>query len=872
MSTQPWPLVGRAEELRVVEDVTRGGDGPVGVVLAGAAGVGKTRLAREALALAERRGAVVHRATATASSRNVPLGAFPTVSGTVGSDPMWLLRRAREALLARADDGAVVIGVDDAHLLDELSATVVHQVAVRREARVVLTVRSGEPAPDAVTGLWKDGHLRRLELAPLTVEVTGELLEEVLGGPVASGTTRALWTITRGNALYLRQLVDGELGAGRLARAPGVWRWSGRPQLSPGLTELLHDRIGKLSDAQRDVVDMLALGEPLGVPVLARLAGIAAVERAEARGVVEVYPDGRRMQARLSHPLFGELLRSRCGVVRARRLRGRIATALADSGGRRSDDTLRRATLMLDSDLDHDAALLVRAAEHAVRLGDAGLSERLARAGLAAGGGIPARFALCDAMLGAPPLDRVAAELSTLATLVRTDHERTRVATHRAVTLFWVLARPDEAEGVVASALAEVTDLGCRQVLTGLQSVLDGILCRPERAMAAAAAVLDDAQRAPVAASIYACWGLAMGCGALGRLAGLADAVRRVDAGPDRFEAVHYRVAGIANAWTRALRLAGLLAEAEENTEAYLQRYQDAGGRSAPISRVLHGLVLLDRGRVRAAARVLREAGAELRGMHPVWSYVSAVGLTLALGMAGEATGARQALAAAQTQRRHPALVFREPDWLLARAWVAAAEGAVAEARALAGAAATLAAAQTQPAVEVVARHTAVCFGDREQAARLAELSREVDGPRAPAAAAHSAALAATDGDGLRTAAAQLADMGATLLAADAAAQAAAAYARHGRKGSALTAAAQAHRLARLCGGAGTPALAAAEAPAALTGREREIVTLAARGLSNRAIAERLVISVRTVENHLYRASAKLGATDRSELATVLHG
>jgi DNA-binding NarL/FixJ family response regulator len=57
-----------------------------------------------------------------------------------------------------------------------------------------------------------------------------------------------------------------------------------------------------------------------------------------------------------------------------------------------------------------------------------------------------------------------------------------------------------------------------------------------------------------------------------------------------------------------------------------------------------------------------------------------------------------------------------------------------------------------------------------------------------------------------------------------------------------------------------------------LTSREREIVTLAASGLSNRQIAQRLVISVRTVENHLYRASTKLGTTDRAELATLLHG
>lgn len=51
-----WPLTGRAEELRVISGLTCHRDGPAGVVLAGAAGVGKTRLAREAPALAKKRG------------------------------------------------------------------------------------------------------------------------------------------------------------------------------------------------------------------------------------------------------------------------------------------------------------------------------------------------------------------------------------------------------------------------------------------------------------------------------------------------------------------------------------------------------------------------------------------------------------------------------------------------------------------------------------------------------------------------------------------------------------------------------------------------------------------------------------------------
>ena len=70
--------------------------------------------------------------------------------------------------------------------------------------------------------------------------------------------------------------------------------------------------------------------------------------------------------------------------------------------------------------------------------------------------------------------------------------------------------------------------------------------------------------------------------------------------------------------------------------------------------------------------------------------------------------------------------------------------------------------------------------------------------------------------------------------------------------------------------GARTPALAIAVRPLPLTAREREIVGLAARGLSNKDIAERLTVSVRTVEGHLYRAGHKLGVSERTALADVL--
>ena len=59
-----------------------------------------------------------------------------------------------------------------------------------------------------------------------------------------------------------------------------------------------------------------------------------------------------------------------------------------------------------------------------------------------------------------------------------------------------------------------------------------------------------------------------------------------------------------------------------------------------------------------------------------------------------------------------------------------------------------------------------------------------------------------------------------------------------------------------------------------LTDRERETAMLIGEGLSNRDIAARLTLSLRTVENHIYKAMAKTGTTSRDELANLLrrHG
>lgn len=160
-------MTGREQELRVIDDVLSGSERR-GVVIAGRAGVGKTRLAREAAAAMAARGWSVSRLTGTATARPVPLGAFARWIEDFTAAPLAMVRQVIAALTAGCGAGPRLLVVDDAPILDDLSALVVQQLVCEDLAMLITTARIGEPAPDAVTSLWKDGLLRRLELQPLS--------------------------------------------------------------------------------------------------------------------------------------------------------------------------------------------------------------------------------------------------------------------------------------------------------------------------------------------------------------------------------------------------------------------------------------------------------------------------------------------------------------------------------------------------------------------------------------------------------------------------------------------------------------------------------------------------------------------------------
>ncbi|MGH9187823.1 MAG: hypothetical protein ACRD0U_18765, partial [Acidimicrobiales bacterium] len=466
---EEWPLVGRDDELAFIDESLAGG---AGVVLAADAGVGKTRLARAALSRAVGLGWATELVVATRSAMSVPLcallGLMPDDVETAEGDRLGLFRRVREDLGVRARGRRLLLMVDDANLLDDCSAALVHFLVLTGAASVVVTVRVGESAPDAVTALWRDGLARRLDVQPLGRDEVGDLLGTVLGGPVDAASSYRLWGASGGNPMYLREVVRGALQAGTLHSSGGVWSWTGEVSVGPRLRDLLADRLGSLAGAERDVLDLLAVGEPLPRGVVEHLCPAAAVGSMERRGLVVCDTSAEPARLRLDDPVFAEVLRAELGRLDRQRLCRRLASAVdpAEPGV----DVLRVAVWRIEAGVGCDPLLLTRAAVRANHLFDSVLAERLARAALEAGGGIEAVLALSVALNAQHAYGEADAFLAAAEESAGSDAELVAVAKVLTDTRFLGVGRPAQTEASLRRLEAKASSGATRRWLQAMRA------------------------------------------------------------------------------------------------------------------------------------------------------------------------------------------------------------------------------------------------------------------------------------------------------------------------------------------------------------------------------------------------------------------
>lgn len=864
-----WPLVGRTDELDLIDRRRAAGDRAV--ILAGDAGVGKSRLAREAIVRFEQRGAVTRWVQATSSAATVPLGAFAGLlpESIRADDPLELMRLGVRALRDLGKSGQVVLGVDDAHLLDPGSAALLLELTVSSPAFVVMTIRTGAACPDAVISVWKDQRAARLELGALDRAQTELLAEEIVGGPIEHAARAWVYDTSLGNALYACELIRGAMAGGALAEAHGLWRMSSRPAISASLTELISARLAGLPPPSIRALELLALAEALPVTEFASLVSSSVVADVEARGLVSVTA-GARPEVSLTHPLFGEVVRDGLPAFHRRQLQTELAAAIGQRAVVPALDLLRITRWLVEAEQEIPTETLLDAAATANLSGDPDFGALLARRAAGAGAGPKAALLLARALVLQGSYLDAAEVLRAIEEQVAGDFSSERALVYlelQTTVLYWGLRRANELGRLLDRARCWNTSREWQQHIDRLRLV--GHDHTPPGAVVEASEKVYDSPNADPDVRRRLAPFLAANLFYSGRV---RDAYVLLQATRPSVP-----LQDLTDEITLALLVAVTLEHGErwEELSTWASAAIKDGIRLADHAAVGRAALALgglrfSQGRFSDAGRLLAEAELQLDGRDAggLLGIVNAmqVGVACFTGNIDAIDPAlEQCLSATGSDDPLPSQL---PYVARAKAWAVLGHGDPQRAQAL-----LLDAAHELTEMPVYAArltYEALRAGApaRRLAPRLQDLAGRCDARLTAAYAAHATARAAADADALLAAADEMEAIGALRYSAEASAHAASVHALAGRDKAARHAASRCEDLLSRGSGGNPPVIEGLETGLiTLTARERQLVDLAARGLTNTQIADLLVLSVRTVESHLYRAMTKLGVTSRRQLS-----
>ncbi|KLN36012.1 hypothetical protein FB00_03150 [Cellulosimicrobium funkei] len=851
------------------------------VVLRGDAGSGKTTVLRALVGPLRSSGTAVVELPGAGTGDAVPFAAFAThpVLRPRGSGRGGAVDAATVLAEALGSRSAVVL-VDDVHLLDRASLTVVAAAARQRpdQVRVVTTVPSGVPL-DAGAPLTTGAVLERV--APIGVDATVALLGDVLGGAVEVGLAAAVAGRSGGNPRVESLLATAALEAGVVGRTRGRWTQTGSLETLPA-EPVVQGLLSQLPADQLDALDALAWFGLVDLDHARTLLGDDVVLALDAAGRIAVDERSRTRMVAVRPPVLGHALRLRLTPARRALLRERAAELLGT--GAASTEPGPRAACAVgtveedavvpeDRPVHQQVALISESVRTRAALWSRAWSERRDVASA-----LPLlRLYLVDG-LAVVDADEVFA-----GTTAGEDDAPEEVGAYVLLRGQWAA----RSGGTIRGGLLHDPGPSGRLVLPGLG---EPFLAHLDRLYARGAA--DRSSGAGDPGGTDPDVGLEVADLDVADL-DVADLdLADVDDERDVPEALRglatiLRVQGALEAGSpdRAIELLGAW-QGSSRQRPFTHQLDALRGDALLLAGQVDDAVAWSRGRLSAAYDDLAPFGIRLasRGLATAFFLrgdhdraLRALSVVLRLGRCGpvqspyddrvfalaavlHAREGRDGLARTlldeleSTPRPYvPALDFLRP-W--ARLEVDAAAGREPDGEALWGAGEALWAQGRFASAAFCWALTPQRLGER----RLARLEEAFAGMRvpllAPAVRLHRYLEHGTSGAVLEAAGALRAGGPLAQAAVDVAHKRAA---QEGR--TPLTP----EEVAAVTGESRAPGRTP-DGAAGLTAREREIVGLARDGLMNREIASRLFLSVRTVENHLYRAMQKLGVADRRGL------
>ena len=415
-------LVGRSAELAHLEaalSAAVAGQGRA-IFLAGEPGIGKTRLARELLACARRRGCLVLEGQAYPLERDLAYGpvlaalgpflrsleaahrarlvdklldlgrlfanlhlAAPEVLGDPALEKSRLFEAVARLVERLAHEAPVVLFLDDLHYADAASIELLHYVARGLAEQAVLLLGSYRPAEvdsarglrPLLTSLRRAGLAEELALTRLGSPAVAALAHSLLGSEVSEELLALIEARAGGTPLFVESLIRAAWTAGQLHYGAGGWHLAanGPAPLPDSIRDVILGRLEHLDAPSRRLLDLLAVsGEAPAHAVLHAVSGLdeeqllAALDRLRAAGLVKEIVTGADVTYSPTHPLIQEVAYGELAEIVRRRLHAAYAAVLERQ---RPDDLARLARHYQGAgaygDQDRALAVLLAAGERA---------------------------------------------------------------------------------------------------------------------------------------------------------------------------------------------------------------------------------------------------------------------------------------------------------------------------------------------------------------------------------------------------------------------------------------------------------------------------------------------------------------------------
>nr|WP_163017157.1 LuxR family transcriptional regulator [Streptomyces chartreusis] len=717
----------------------------------------------------------------------------------------------------------MVVCIDDIDRLDPVSLGVLVQVSKNKTTLLACTVTDNSSASEGVTALMRDGAVHRIQVSRLSEPHLAGICAAWFPQPIAHTSALALARLACGQVTTLRELLSGALEEGVLRNRHGIWYSDDRLPVRR-LTELMRPRLAEIGPPHRAALELVSLVGSLSYETALVLAECSTWEALEASGLVETSSSSDGLLVTPVDDMVTQGLVATLPTLRRHRLLRSLLDAQSADVGTKSISTLQSALWRRELGLPVSDQHLVAAAHQAWWSYQWSVAEDLLRQ--AWGCSKDASVAeLLDQILWAQ--EKVDDEI-----------EKATSRPHPSQRSSWFARETYDSSAAVKAA----------------QLLEEGACAAAWRLVEPVVSFDEDARRVVDAGSVALTALLRMGrprtCVELGpRLLRMLDELRASRTAMPDASAITVLLAYARGACGERsgaiLELRALMDVASGTHNAVL----------AARAGTMLALLLFEDGNVREAHRILAGGSARVAGP---FRDMAQWGLAVTAAHLGDVEALRKASvdAASRQTDRQLALALREHH-----------EG-------------DTEAAVTRLVTSTKAAIASGAFGDAAKAVHLlgrldrarvgSELcgtwTTSLEGPSDLLGVSFTQGTAKGAIERVQAAAEGFESAGTALYAAEAWAVCSRLHRKAGQARHATAATRRCSAARANYDGRPPVLLHVVENSETLTRREREIALMAAGGHTDQAIAELLVLSVRTVSNHLYSIYRKLGVSNRRAL------